>query len=142
MGRRYIERLFMAGTKVGYSSICLIFKFKVGRSQRILCVKDSRPQIEHDTKDHSAPPAAKRNREQWQLKSDASVYSGCLKPLFALPTLIALIIWTGVLPVARHCAAGLGDSLAGFSQVAAAENKPCHLMNPALIQMERVCLAS
>ena len=54
-------------------------------------------------------------------------YSRCLEPLFALPTLIALIIWTGVLPVARHCAAGLGDSLAGFSLKAAAENEPCHL---------------
>lgn len=54
-------------------------------------------------------------------------YSRCLEPLFALPTLIALIIWTGVLPVARQRGAGLGDSLAGFSLKAAAENEPCHL---------------
>lgn len=47
--------------------------------------------------------------------------------MFALPTLIALIIWTGVLPVARQRGAGLGDSLAGFSLKAAAENEPCHL---------------
>lgn len=30
MGRQYIERHFMAGVKMGYSSICLIFKLKVG----------------------------------------------------------------------------------------------------------------
>lgn len=79
------------------------------------------------TKETTPPPSTMRNWEQWQLKSDSSVYSGCLKPLFALPTLIELIIWTDVLPVARQCGAGLGDSLAGFSLVAAAENEPCHL---------------
>lgn len=30
MGKRYIERHFMAGAKMGYSSLCLIFKLKVG----------------------------------------------------------------------------------------------------------------
>lgn len=73
------------------------------------------------------PPSTKPNREPRQLKSDASVYSGCLRPLFPLPTLIALIIWTSGLPVARQCGAGLGDSLPDFSLVAAAENEPCHL---------------
>lgn len=29
LGRRYIESHFMAGAKVGYFSICLIFKLKV-----------------------------------------------------------------------------------------------------------------
>lgn len=29
--------------------------------------------------------------------------------------------------MARQCGAGLGDSLADFSLVAAAENEPCHL---------------
>lgn len=32
MGRRYIERHFMAGAKMGYSSICLIFELKVERA--------------------------------------------------------------------------------------------------------------
>lgn len=40
MGRQYIERPFMAGAKVGNSSICLMFPLKVGRSQRSRCVKD------------------------------------------------------------------------------------------------------
>lgn len=71
--------------------------------------------------------STKRNWEQWQLKSNASVYSRCLEPLFTLPTLITHIIRTGVLPVAHQCGAGLRDSLAGFSLKAAAENEPCHL---------------
>ena len=75
------------------------------------------------------PPlhSAKHNWEQWQLKSDTNVYRGLLEPLFALPTLITLIIWTSILPVVRQCGAGWGDSLAGVSLVAAAENEPCHL---------------
>lgn len=55
MGRRYIERHFMAGAKMGYSSVCLIFKLKVGRARHSLCVTDGTPKIEHDRKDHSSP---------------------------------------------------------------------------------------
>lgn len=54
MGRRYIERHFMAGAKMGYSSICLIFKLKVGRAWHSLCVKDGTPQIEYDREDYSS----------------------------------------------------------------------------------------
>lgn len=31
LGRRYIERHFMESAKMGYSSICLIFKVKGGK---------------------------------------------------------------------------------------------------------------
>lgn len=54
MGRRYIERHFMAGAKMAYSPDCLIFELKAGRARCSLCVKDGRPQIEHGSKDHSS----------------------------------------------------------------------------------------
>lgn len=82
----------MAGTKMGYSSICLISKLKVSRARCSLCVKDGMPQIAHTAPPSTTPPSAEHNWEQLQLKSDASVYSRCLEPLFALPTLNALII--------------------------------------------------
>lgn len=55
VGRQYMERHFMAGAKMGYSSICLIFKLKEGRGRYSLCVKDCTPQIELDRKKHSSP---------------------------------------------------------------------------------------
>lgn len=42
------------GAKMSYSSICLIFKLKVGRAQCSLCVKDGPPQTEQDRRDHSS----------------------------------------------------------------------------------------
>lgn len=38
IGRRYMERHFTAGAKMGYSSICLIFKLKAGEgSMKFVC---------------------------------------------------------------------------------------------------------
>lgn len=75
MGRRYIERHFMAGAKMGYSSICLIFKLKVGRACCSFARKGWHTAAWAWQKRPLLPLSAKCNWEQWQLKSDASVYS-------------------------------------------------------------------
>lgn len=102
---------------------------------------DGRPQPIYYWKTPSLLHSTMPKWEKWQLKSNASVYCQCLEPLFTLPTIITHVIWTGILPVAHQCDAGLGDSL----------ERPWRLLlkassvtsvNLDLIQMKCVHLAS